>query len=108
MDFLRAGGGGAVPAAAKGAGYAAAVSMLGISLGAGIICFGGVGADDEYLVAAARAVFDWVVVNGRGVAVLPVLGEAGRKRCNRGHLKVATTRGLESGSAGDGGAVPRA
>src|ERR1700688_359713 len=83
MDFLRAGGGSAFSVAADGTGYAATVPVLGVSVGAWIGCAGGAGADDQYLVAAAGAVVDWVVADGGGIAVLSVLGEIGEERAGR-------------------------
>ena len=52
-------------------------------MGAWIVCAGGAGADDQYLVAAAGAVVDWVVADGGGIAVLSVLGEIGEERAGR-------------------------
>jgi hypothetical protein len=75
VDFLWVSGGGAVPVASDGAGYAAAVPVLGISVGPGVVCVGGAGVDVQYLAGPAGAVVDWVVADFGGVAVLLVLGE---------------------------------
>src|SRR5208337_321200 len=73
MDLLRAGGGGAVPAAPDGTGDGAAVPLLGLSVDSRSIRARSAGAHVQYLAAAPRALDDWIVADPGGVAILPVV-----------------------------------
>src|SRR5208282_4887633 len=74
LDFLWAGGGGAVPVAPEGTGNGAAVPLLGVSVGARGVRVGRAGAHREFVAGAAGALDDWIDADTRGVAVLPVVG----------------------------------
>ena len=76
MDFLWCGGGGLVPHAAHRAGFAAALSLLGLPMGAGNFCGGGAGADGEYLDSAAGTVDHWVVADSGRTSFLQNVGSA--------------------------------
>jgi len=68
-----------------GTGRAAAVSLLGISVGAGDFRGWGAGVDSEYLAGAAGTIVDWVVADAGGIAVLSdVEEEGGRGRRSNG------------------------
>lgn len=79
MDFLWSGGGGLVSNAANRAGFAAALSLLGLSLGAWTIRGGRTGFDVQYLARAHRPLLDWAIVDSRGTSVLPVVAKEGSR-----------------------------
>ena len=74
--FYGCGGGGLVPHAAHRAGFAAALSLLGLPMGAGNFCGGGAGADGEYLDSAAGTVDHRVVADSGRTSFLQNVGSA--------------------------------
>jgi hypothetical protein len=58
-------------------------------VGAGFVCIGGAGTDDEYLARAAWAVFDWVAADFCWIAFLSVLAKGGAEVGGRAGLKAS-------------------
>src|SRR5258706_2289989 len=73
MDFLRTGGSGTVPAARDRAGYAAPVSLLGVSMGAGNLCRRRAGVDPKHFHAAPGTIVARIAAHRGGTAFLSIL-----------------------------------
>lgn len=76
MDFLRLGGDCAISLAQDGAGFAEAISLLGLPLGSGTVRSGSFGINYKYLDPAAGPVVHRPAVDTGGAAFLQNVGAA--------------------------------
>ena len=76
MDFLRFGGDCAISLAQDGAGFAEAVSLLGLPLGSRTVCGGSFGVNDKYLDPATRPLIHRAAFDIGGAALLQNVGAA--------------------------------
>ena len=88
MDFLRLGGDYAILLAQKGAGFAEAVSLLGLPLGSRTFRGGGFGVNYKHLDPAPRPVVHRVAFDIGGAAFLQNVGAAREIRLRGVHAVV--------------------